>query len=214
MVQPDGRAKAHAGAGCLVLPQSARRHTGQSTLRNIRAIAIGCQGRREAIRPFRTDQFHLPANWLQTSGAPPGGREARTTDGIVGGVRPALRPPRRVGPRVRIDRTRKVGSSSQLVGLKSWNRWVRACALACVTLYAAFLIGAPLAHHDFACHRTTPAHCPSCVAAQPGPDVPVSTPVVAAALTPLGIVAVCLRVPARAWSPSATVGRAPPALSS
>jgi hypothetical protein len=35
--------------------------------------------------------------------------------------------------------------------------------LAIVGLYALLVMGAPLLHHDFACHQKSPTHCVACV---------------------------------------------------
>jgi hypothetical protein len=47
---------------------------------------------------------------------------------------------------------------------RSWRR------LRClgVTVYAAFLVTAPFAHHDLICHLKTPQHCTSCASSEPG----------------------------------------------
>lgn len=42
-------------------------------------------------------------------------------------------------------------------------RSLRAWALAIVGLYALLVMGAPLLHHDFACHQKSPSHCTACV---------------------------------------------------
>lgn len=105
------------------------------------------------------------------------------------------------------------GLSSKSVGLQSWNRWTGACAWLGVVLYAAFLLTAPLAHHHVLCDRSSPAHCPACVADQPGPDVPLLTDFVATELPLLGPVVVRARLAGDAWLPPLTIGRAPPFLS-
>jgi len=79
-----------------------------------------------------------------------------------------------------------------------------------LALYATFLLAAPLAHHDFACHRTTPAHCPSCVAAHPGLGIPLRVSIVAETLPAPGALAVCIPADGGTWLPSAAAGRAPP----
>lgn len=98
------------------------------------------------------------------------------------------------------------------MGLQTWNRWARACAWGAVALYAAFVLAAPVLHHDLACHRTSPSHCPSCVAGVSGPDMPsaasaASTCLIDAGATP-GVV---FAVPAAARIKRAS-GRAPPSL--
>jgi hypothetical protein len=42
-------------------------------------------------------------------------------------------------------------------------RSLRAWTLAVVGLYALLVVGAPLLHHDFACHQKSPSHCTACV---------------------------------------------------
>ena len=79
-----------------------------------------------------------------------------------------------------------------------------------LALYAIFLLAAPLAHHDFACHQTTPAHCPACVAADSGLDSPLRVSFVAERLPALGTLAVCIPAAGGTWLPSAAAGRAPP----
>jgi hypothetical protein len=91
---------------------------------------------------------------------------------------------------------------------------MRACGWLGCALYTVFLLGAPLAHHDLTSHRTKPAHCPACIAAQPGPDVPFRIDVVATELPRLGPVDVCPILAGDTWLPPAMIGRAPPLLSS
>jgi len=98
------------------------------------------------------------------------------------------------------------------VGLQTWNRWARACAWGGIALYAAFVLAAPVLHHDLACHRTTPAHCPSCVASVGGPDIPSAPSAVSSCLIDAGATPdVVVAVPAAASSDRAS-GRAPPGL--
>jgi len=99
------------------------------------------------------------------------------------------------------------------VGLQTWNRWARACAWGAVALYAAFLLAAPVLHHDLACHRTTLTHCPSCVAGASGPDMPSAPSAASSCLIDAGATPdVVVIVPAAAQVERAS-GRAPPSLS-
>jgi hypothetical protein len=67
-------------------------------------------------------------------------------------------------------------------------------------------------HHDLACHRTSPLHCPSCVASVAGPDIPS-----AAASAPIALIDAGATLDVQTARPIAArtgqaTGRAPPAL--
>ena len=98
------------------------------------------------------------------------------------------------------------------MGLQNWIRWARACAWGSVALYAAFVLASPLLHHDMACHRTSPTHCPSCVASVAGPDIPSAAAVAPTALIDAGATPdVHTARPIAARTDQAS-GRAPPIL--
>jgi hypothetical protein len=87
---------------------------------------------------------------------------------------------------------------------------MRACARTGLALYAVFLLAAPLAHHDFACHRANPSHCPSCVAAESGRVAPGSAAVISAGLPTADRLSAASCVMVDSWLSPATIGRAPP----
>lgn len=62
---------------------------------------------------------------------------------------------------------------------------LRIGALAIVGLYALLVMGAPLLHHDFACHQKSPTHCVACVSSPSAPRATTKV-VVAPALSDLG----------------------------
>jgi len=99
------------------------------------------------------------------------------------------------------------------VGLQIWNRWARACAWGGIALYAAFVLAAPVLHHDLACHRTSPTHCPSCVASVSGPDMPSAASAASSCLIDAGATPdVTIALP-NATQVERASGRAPPSLS-
>jgi len=59
---------------------------------------------------------------------------------------------------------------------RSRDRRYRLLALAGLSLYALFLVGAPFEHHDLVCHLKTPQHGTSCASSQLGSDA--GTPLV------------------------------------
>lgn len=64
-------------------------------------------------------------------------------------------------------------------------RHVRAWALATVGLYALLVMGAPVLHHDFACHQKSPWHCVACVSSPSAPRATAKV-VVAPVLSEIG----------------------------
>jgi hypothetical protein len=79
-----------------------------------------------------------------------------------------------------------------------------------IALYAAFVLASPVLHHDFACHQTTPTHCPWCVASLGGSDLPSTSMTAATHLIDAGATPGILIARTRSAQIDVTSGRAPP----
>jgi len=83
-----------------------------------------------------------------------------------------------------------------------------------LSVYAAVLLAAPVLHHDFACHRNTPAHCPACAASPPAPRTMPYVQVALDALPDAGGIDMPSREVRSATGVLRLPGRSPPALDS
>ena len=80
-------------------------------------------------------------------------------------------------------------------------------------LYVAFLVTAPFAHHDLACHFKSPLHCTSCTSSVVGSDPQAPTALGSARLVDAGLaVVVQVRVGEFLLAVRST-GRSPPSRS-
>ncbi|HET8648165.1 MAG TPA: hypothetical protein VFO85_21895 [Vicinamibacteria bacterium] len=89
-------------------------------------------------------------------------------------------------------------------------RRLRVRALLVTGLFALIVLGAPLLHHDFACHQKSPTHCVACVSSPSAPRA-VAKVAVAPELTVLGGVVEEGRRLFRERPLLSVPGRAPPA---
>ena len=98
------------------------------------------------------------------------------------------------------------------VGTILTGRLARACVWGSLALFLLVAAAVPYLHHDFACHDSSPFHCPACTASQIADKTLDDTVRLVGVLRDAGEAASCpLPIPHRAPT-KAAAGRSPPSV--